>query len=68
MDIMGASFFFFLLLELFLFYGIKPLQKYSLLLASLYFYIQISPIGTIKVCMLIAGIGLVVYIGALAID
>jgi len=68
MSLTSIKFLAFLFVVLFLFYSIKPLQKYILLFASLYFYIRISSVGTIRLCLLIAGIGLLTYVGALFIE
>ena len=68
MTLTTSSFFAFLLVTLVLFYVFRPIQKYILLTASIWFYFCISSINVIKLSLLIVIIGLVSYIGALLIE
>lgn len=68
MTLTSFSFFAFISIALVAFYGVKPLQKYILLVASLYFYIEISSVSTIKLCMLIACVLAITYFGAIIIE
>lgn len=64
----SVYFFVFVLIVLIAYYTIKPLQKYILLVASVYFYINVSSISTYKLCILMFHIALVTYLGAIVID
>lgn len=68
MTLTSFSFFVFLFFTVVLFYAVKPAQKYILLIASIYFYISISTVSILKLCCLIASIGLITYLGALIIE
>ena len=68
MSLTSFSFFEFLLVALLVFYCVKPIQKYTLLAASIYFYFSISSITKWKLCVIIVAVGLIAYLGAIAID
>lgn len=68
MALTSFNFFVFLIMTLIPFYLFKPLQKYILMLASIAFYIRISPVSSIKLVSLILFIGIAAYLGALAIQ
>lgn len=68
MSLTSFSFFVFLSVTLLFYYVIKPAQKYVLLIASIYFYLSISAVSTLKLSMLIIYIVIITYIGALMID
>ena len=68
MTLTSFSFFAFLLIVLAIYYIFKPFQKYILLGASIYFYISISSVNSLKLSALILYIFAVTYIGALLID
>lgn len=65
MSLTGFSFFVFLIITLIAYYAIKPLQKYILLIASVYFYIKLSTVSTVKLCILMAFMMLVTYLGGI---
>ena len=68
MSLTSVYFFVFVLIALIAYYAIKPLQKYILLVASVYFYIKVSSVSTYKLCMLMLYITLITYLGAIIID
>lgn len=70
MTLISFDFFAFLLITLLLFYLIKPLQKYVLLAASMYFYFAISKtsVTTWKLAALTLCVFTVTYGGALLIE
>ena len=68
MSLTTFNFFLFLIASVSLYYLCKPVQKYLLLAASIYFYIRISSGSVIRLAVLISAIGLVTYLGALAAD
>ena len=68
MSLVSFDFFVFLAITIFVYYVLRPIQKYILLIASIYFYISISHFETYKLCILMAGIFAVTYVGSMAID
>mgnify|MGYP001094257861 CR=1 FL=1 len=68
MSLTSFSFFVFLLITIISFYVISPAQKYILLIASLYFYINVSPISKMKMGLIIFFVGMVTYVGAILIE
>lgn len=68
MTLTSLSFFAFLIVTLILYYLVRPLQKYILLAASIFFYISISSLGPLKLAALMIGVFSVTYFGALLID
>lgn len=68
MTLTSFSFFEFLLVTVLLFYLIRPIQKYILLVASIYFYIGVSSVSNSKLLALMLGIWSVTYFGAIVID
>lgn len=68
MDLTSFNFFVFLLATVVLFYLVQPAQKYILLIASIYFYINISTVNRVKLCLIILFVGLITYIGAILIE
>lgn len=66
--LISFNFFIFILITMLLYYTIKPLQKYILLAASVYFYISISSVNTIKLCILMVYMFAVTYLGAIIIS
>ncbi len=69
MSLVSLDFFIFLLLTLILYYVLPKLtQKYILLVAGLYFYLNVMSIDTIKVALVLAYIVVVTYLGALWIE
>lgn len=68
MTLTSFNFFVFLIIVLIAYYLLKPLQKYILFLASIYFYIKISSVDTIKLLLLIAYMIIITYFGALIIE
>ena len=68
MSLTSFSFFVFLLVTLVAYYSIKPLQKYILLAASVYFYLAISPLSTLQVVLLVLFMALVPYVGAILME
>lgn len=68
MSLTSFSFFVFLIVTLLVYYLIKPLQKYTLFVASVFFYIAISTSSTLKMCLLIIYMFAVTYVGAILIE
>ena len=69
MTLTSLDFFLFLIVGLVLFYlSGKRLQKYTLLLLSLYFFLQVVSIETGKVLLILGYILVVTWLGALLID
>lgn len=69
MSLISLDFFIFLLLTLFMYYVLpKVTQKYILLFAGLYFYLNVMTIDTIKVALVLTYIVAVTYLGALWIE
>ena len=68
MSLTSFSFFVFLFVTIVGFYIFIPIQKYILLIASIYFYFSISSGSKVKLCMLILFVGLITYFGALLIQ
>ena len=68
MSLTSFYFFVFVLVALIAYYTVKPLQKYILLAASVYFYIKVSSVSTYKLCILMLYMALVTYLGAMIID
>lgn len=68
MSLTSLYFFVFVLIALIAYYMVKPLQKYILLVASVYFYIKVSSVSTYKLCILMLYMALVTYLGAIIID
>ena len=68
MTILSLYFFVFLLISLLLYYCIRPAQKYILLLASLYFYVRISPNSVPELIALVAIYSIVTYGGGLLLE
>lgn len=68
MTLTSFYFFVFLLITLVAYYLFKPLQKYILLAASVFFYISISPVDTWKLTILMFYMVVVTYLGAIIIE
>ena len=68
MTLTSFYFFVFLLVSLVAYYLVKPLQKYVLLVASVYFYIMISSVNTYKLSLLMVYMVGVTYFGAIIIE
>ncbi len=68
MSLTNFNFFVFLLVILFIYYIFKPIQKYILLFASIYFYIKISSVKPLNLIILIFLVFFVTYIGAITIE
>lgn len=68
MSLTSFNFFMFLVITMILFYVIRPVQKYILLIASIYFYINISSVNNTKLCLLILFVGFITYIGAIFVE
>lgn len=69
MTLTSVDFFFFLLAVFVLYYlSGKSFQKYVLLGASLFFYLQVVSISAYKVILILAYVVLVTWLGALIID
>ena len=68
MTLTSFSFFVFLLITIVAFYLIKPLQKYTLAIASLTFYMLITTRSGIKQVALVLFVGVVTYLGAILIE
>lgn len=68
MTLTSFYFFVFLLISLVTYYIVKPLQKYILLAASVYFYIKISTVNTVKLSILMVYMVGVTYFGAIIVE
>lgn len=68
MNLTSFGFFVFLIVTIVVYYSFKPIQKYTLLVASLYFYFSVSSVTKWKLCLLIITIGLISYLGAIVIE
>lgn len=68
MTLTSFYFFVFLIVTLLAYYLVKPLQKYILLAASVYFYLQVSAYDWKVMGGLMLGMVAVTYLGALGIE
>lgn len=68
MNLMSGEFFLFLCLTLVLYYLFPRAQKYILLTASLMFFLKASAVSKPLMCLLMAYIFFVTYLGAIAIE
>lgn len=68
MSLTSFYFFVFVFIALIAYYAVNPLQKYILLVASVYFYIKVSSVSIYKLCILMLYMALVTYLGAIIID
>lgn len=68
MSLTSFSFFVFLLVALLAYYIAKPLQKYILLIASIFFYISVTSFSKVHLCLLMLFMVMVTYIGAIIME
>ena len=68
MTLTSLSYFILIAAALVLYYAVKPLQKYVLLAASVYFYVSVSSADPRRTALLMLGVTAVTYLGALAIE
>lgn len=68
MSLISFDFFIFIIVVTVLFYALKGLQKYILLIASILFYISISAVSRPKLVLLIGYVIIVTYAGAILIE